>query len=247
MPRHQDLLRSIGFGLLVLMLLVLLLLAGWQLIAPVIAFDVGSPTLLPRPRSESSQSQPGTPSPTSLPPPSARLAATVLRVGDGDSLQVQIGAQKRAIRLACIDAPELDQAPWGSASRTYLQEHVRPGSAVQLLPKATDRYGRLVAEVITEPSRQAVGSIKTEANINLLLVQQGQAFVYPNHRHQCDAAAFSAAESRARARQEGVWQQSGGIQRPWKHRQLNRPSPQHRPRPSWYPSPASSSQSAAAR
>ena len=247
MPRDQGLFRSISSGLLTLVLLALLLLAVWQLITPVIALDVGRPTLLPRPRSESNHRQPNPPSPTSLPPPPARLAATVLRVGDGDSLQVQIGAQKRTIRLACVDAPELDQAPWGTASHTYLREHLRPGSAVQLLPKATDRYGRLVAEVITEPSRQAVGSIKTEANINLLLVQQGQAFVYPNHLHQCDAAAFSAAESRARAHQEGLWQQSGGIQRPWKHRQLNRPSPQHRPRPTWHPSPASSSQSAAAR
>jgi endonuclease YncB( thermonuclease family) len=218
-----------------MLVLVLLLLAGWQLIDPVIAtviaLDVGGPTLLPRPHSESSQRQPGPPSPNSLPPLSARLTATVLRVSDGDSLQVQIGAQKRTIRLACIDAPELDQVPWGTASRSYLQEQLRPGSAVQLLPKATDRYGRLVAEVITEPSRQAVGSPKAEPNINLLLVRQGQAFVYPNHLHQCAAAAFSTAESRARARHEGVWQQSGGIQRPWKHRQLNRPSPQHRPRP----------------
>jgi endonuclease YncB( thermonuclease family) len=179
--------------------------------------------------------------------PAASYPATVLSVGDGDTLRVSRQGLPITIRLACIDAPETAQAPWGQQSRAYLMQRLPQGREVSIQPHATDRYGRLVAEVITEPSRQAVGSIKTEANINLLLVQQGQAFVYPNHLHQCEAAAFNAAESRARARQEGVWQQSGGIQRPWKHRQLNRPSPQYRPRPRWYPSPASGSQSAAAR
>ena len=38
-------------------------------------------------------------------------AATVLSVGDGDTITVANGAQKIRVRLACIDAPETSQTP----------------------------------------------------------------------------------------------------------------------------------------
>jgi len=154
------------------------------------------------------------------------IQATVLRVGDGDSIQVRIGGDKRTVRLACIDAPELDQPPWGAASRDYLKQRLRPGTPVQLWPKAIDRYGRLVAEVIGE------------LNLNLVLVEDGQAFVYPKHVHQCDAAEYRQAEYRASRHRYGVWQPAGGIQRPWEHRQQQRLQPSHRPRPALAPKPS---------
>jgi len=159
-----------------------------------------------------SDPNPATGSPT---PGEGPIQATVLRVGDGDSIQVQISNQRRKVRLACIDAPELDQPPWGVASRNYLKQRLRPGTTVQLWPKAIDRYGRLVADVIGE------------LNINLVLVEDGQAFVYPKHVHQCDAAQYRQAEYRASRHRYGVWQPPGGIQRPWEHRQQERlhPSP----------------------
>jgi endonuclease YncB( thermonuclease family) len=36
-------------------------------------------------------------------------AATVLSVGDGDTIRVSDGAKRVTIRLACIDAPETAQ------------------------------------------------------------------------------------------------------------------------------------------
>lgn len=41
-------------------------------------------------------------------------AATVISVGDGDTLRVLDGVQKVTISLACIDAPEMAQAPYGA-------------------------------------------------------------------------------------------------------------------------------------
>jgi endonuclease YncB( thermonuclease family) len=38
-------------------------------------------------------------------------AATVLSVGDGDTLRVVEGSKRLTIRLACIDAPEMAQPP----------------------------------------------------------------------------------------------------------------------------------------
>jgi endonuclease YncB( thermonuclease family) len=51
----------------------------------------------------------------------ALLMATVLSVGDGDSLRVRSAAGPLTIRLACIDAPELAQAPYGAADRASLR------------------------------------------------------------------------------------------------------------------------------
>lgn len=72
-------------------------------------------------------------------------AATVLSVGDGDTIRVADGPQRLTIRLACIDAPEMAQAPYGAASREYLQELAPVGSAVTIRPQTKDRYGRTVS------------------------------------------------------------------------------------------------------
>jgi hypothetical protein len=48
-------------------------------------------------------------------------ASTVVPVGDGDTLRVTDGGQRVTIRLACIDAPETAQTPYGMASRLQLQ------------------------------------------------------------------------------------------------------------------------------
>ena len=154
----------------------------------------------------------------------ALLEATVLRVADGDSLKVRIHGQFRTVRLACIDAPELDQPPWGTVSRAWLQARLPPGTPVRLVPKATDRYGRLVAEVIT-----AAGV--PEVSINRMLVENGQAFVDPRHVNQCDATRLREAQERASGQRTGVWQEPGGIERPWDHRQAARETRPHRPEP----------------
>jgi len=43
----------------------------------------------------------------------AMAASAPLSVGDGDTLRVQAGGRSITIRLACIDAPETAQSPWG--------------------------------------------------------------------------------------------------------------------------------------
>jgi micrococcal nuclease len=47
-------------------------------------------------------------------------AATVRSIGDGDTLGVVEGDRSVTIRLACIDAPEKAQRPYGQASRAAL-------------------------------------------------------------------------------------------------------------------------------
>jgi endonuclease YncB( thermonuclease family) len=138
--------------------------------------------------------------------------ATVVSVGDGDTIRVRMNGQLTTVRLACIDAPETAQRPHGQQARRTLQQRLPAGSTVTLEAKTTDRYGRLVAEVFQQD------------NINLALVEDGQAFAYRQYLRNCDARAYLAAEERAGRRRSGVWQQEGGITRPWQFRRLRRDS-----------------------
>jgi endonuclease YncB( thermonuclease family) len=147
-------------------------------------------------------------------PGDAPRQAVVAAIGDGDSLHLRAGEQRFTVRLACIDAPELAQAPQGPASHRYLLTRAPRGSRVRLIPHDIDRYGRLVAEVI--------GSV----NLNLALVEDGQAFVDPRHVRHCHAQDYRQAEQRAERSHLGVWQVQGGSERPWlfRARHPRRPS-----------------------
>jgi len=87
--------------------------------------------------------------------------------------------------VACIDAPEMAQRPYGPKARDYLRLRLPIGRPVTLKMQTTDRYGRTVTEVFSD------------ININLGLVEEGQAFAYRKYLGQCDAKEYLAAEYRA--------------------------------------------------
>ena len=134
-------------------------------------------------------------------------AATVLSVGDGDTITIASGAQKIRVRLACIDAPETSQTPYGMESRQVLQKLLPIGAEVTVRTKATDRYGRTVGEIL-----------KGSTNINQSLVGSGNAFVYWQYISGCDRQTYSRLENYARLKRLGVWSVPDGIQRPWEYR-----------------------------
>ena len=136
----------------------------------------------------------------------AATAATVLSIGDGDTISLLERGQKLKVRLACIDAPETAQSPYGMASRNQLKALLPIGSMVSLRVQAVDRYGRRVAEVIGK------------GPVNLAMVQSGQAFVYRQYLGRCDRGAYLAAEQQAQAQRLGVWAVPGGITRSWDFR-----------------------------
>ena len=136
----------------------------------------------------------------------AAVAATVLSIGDGDTISVLERGQRLKLRLACIDAPETAQSSYGLASRNQLKALLPMGSTVKLRVLAVDRYGRSVAEVFAKGS------------INLAMVQSGQAFVYRQYLGRCNRGAYLLAERQAQAQRLGVWAVPGGITRPWDFR-----------------------------
>jgi len=149
-------------------------------------------------------------------------AATVVSVGDGDTMRVREGGRLLTIRLACIDAPEMAQRPHGAMARDALQRLAPVGSEVALQIQTKDRYGRSVAEVF-----------RGAENLNLAMVRQGAAFAFRKYLGQCQALTYLQAESQAEFKRAGVWALPGGITRPWEWRAESRgntpPAPSPRP------------------
>ncbi len=121
------------------------------------------------------------------------------------------GQRRVTVRLACIDAPETAQRPYGAAARQRLQQLAPIGSSVSLRVETTDRFGRTVAEVF-----------RNGQSVNLAMVRDGSAFAYRQYLARCDRGAFLAAEAAAQQQRLGVWAEPGGIQRPWHWRHGSR-------------------------
>ena len=141
-------------------------------------------------------------------------AATVVSVGDGDTIRVSEGSRRLTIRLACIDAPETSQRPWGPRSTAFLKQLTPVGSEVTLRVQTTDRYGRTVAELLN-----------SRGNVNQLMVEAGQAFAYRQYLRQCDAQKYLQLEADAKRQGKSVWSDGpSGITRPWDYRRGRRSS-----------------------
>lgn len=129
------------------------------------------------------------------------ISCTVRSVLDGDSVSVLCSDERRQVRLYCIDAPEKEQRPWGDESRSALRRHLHRHDRVHLRIHDIDSYGRQVAEILHHGE-----------NINLRMVRDGYAAVYPRY---CKLPAFYEAEADAREQELGIWQKEGLQQSPW--------------------------------
>lgn len=132
-----------------------------------------------------------------------RITGTVTSVHDGDTITV--GGE--SIRLASIDAPELDQA-YGPSSRAHLAAMVL-GLSVTVTYAQTDRYDRVVGTVFKPDCSQ----------VNLSQVSAGAAWYY--EAYQCDIdirqrQAYAAAHASARTSKKGLW--ANAAVAPWVYR-----------------------------
>ncbi len=123
--------------------------------------------------------------------------ATIVSTGDGDTLRVNQSGKSITVRVACVDAPETAQQPWGSQSAARLKQLLPPGQIVQLRTVDRDRYGRTVGELFLG-SNQSVG---------MEMVKDGMAVVYPQYINGCAAnkAQYLQAEAEAKQSRRGVW------------------------------------------
>lgn len=139
-------------------------------------------------------------------------SATVVSVGDGDTLRMDYQGQDVTVRLACIDAPETAQPPWGPAATDRLRQLTPRGSTIQFREADTDQYGRMVAEVYAGGQK-----------INLQMVREGHAVVYTQFLRSCPQTQdqLLAAEAQARQQRLNFWNQPNPVM-PWDYRRSNR-------------------------
>ncbi len=131
--------------------------------------------------------------------------AQVLRVVDGDSITVKVDETNYRIRLAEIDAPEMDQA-WGEESKYALQEKLG-NEEVALEIIDVDRFGRLVARVFLN-GRQ----------INREMLEEGHAWVYLEYLKD---ETLLDPEGKAKKKKLGLWASEAAVA-PWLWRKRKR-------------------------
>lgn len=151
-------------------------------------------------------------------------AVTVASVGDGDTIRVREGNKLMTVRLACIDAAEMAQKPYGERAAARLKQLLPVGKVVYLRTIATDKYNRKVAEVF-------VG----DRSINLSMVQEGQAVVYRQYLNGCNAKQYLTAEADAQQKRLAFWNQRNPVM-PWDFRRGGQQAtPQPKPRTVFQP------------
>jgi endonuclease YncB( thermonuclease family) len=140
-------------------------------------------------------------------PQQSLLVGTVLRVIDGDTIEVLLSSGPIRVRLNSIDTPEKNQ-PWGPEAAAALASRV-DGQRVMLDVITQDQYERLVAVVFLG-----------DQSINAWMVQQGNAWAY---RQYLDDASYCVWEGEARAARLGLWSlPSESLRAPWEWRAAER-------------------------
>lgn len=98
------------------------------------------------------------------------------------------------MRVACIDAPELAQAPYGEIAKDALTGLAPIGSRITLRSKGRDTYGRTLAEIFDQRRR----------NIGTEMVRTGNAFVYDEYASSCDKDQLTNVQDGARKAGLGI-------------------------------------------
>ena len=130
--------------------------------------------------------------------------ATVLRVSDGDTVQVAINDKKYSIRLFGIDAPEKFQK-FGAESTQHLKQLIN-NNRIYLKPVSSDRYGRIVSKIY---AAQKSGNLKKAVYLNLKQVEAGLAWHYKKYAKKEKDLEF--AQLKAKKNRVGLWSQEKPI------------------------------------
>lgn len=133
----------------------------------------------------------------------ASFTGRVIKVSDGDTIQVMNNNVAEKVRLNGIDSPESGQA-YGRQAKEFTADLVA-GHVVTVEIRDTDRYGRTVGDVILLDGK----------NLNREIVRAGYAWWYRKHSND---GSLGQLEEEARSARRGLWQDSRPPTPPWEWR-----------------------------
>jgi endonuclease YncB( thermonuclease family) len=138
-----------------------------------------------------------------------RFTGKVIRIADGDTIEVLRDRQPVTVRLNGIDAPETGQA-FGTRARQFVGS-LAFGQVVTVVAHGTDRYGRTIGDVGLADGRV----------LNREVVRAGFAWWF--RRYSTDAG-LGELEAEARDAKRGLWVDPHPVP-PWEWRQAKRSPP----------------------
>ena len=131
-----------------------------------------------------------------LPQNTERVQAVVVRVVDGDTIDIEYNGKQYSVRYIGIDAPETYPKEYFSTEATEKNLELVEGQTITLVKDIsnTDQYGRLLRYVLID-----------DIFINQLLVSQGFAHSATFPPDIACAELFNDAQESARLNNKGMW------------------------------------------
>lgn len=132
------------------------------------------------------------------------FTAKVIRIMDGDTMEILYQNQPIKIRLAHIDCPEKNGTqPFGNNAKKALSD-LCFGQMVNIYGEKYDRYKRLIAVVINSKKQ----------NVNQEMIKQGMAWHFIKYSSD---VSYTKLELEAKKNKIGLWQDSHPVA-PWEWR-----------------------------
>lgn len=146
---------------------------------------------------------------TSLNLKNQTFVAKVIRILDGDTMEILYQNNPIKIRLAHIDCPEKrGSQPFGNNAKITLS-NLCFAQNVTVQAQNYDRNKRLIAVIINQ----------TKQNVNQEMVKQGMAWHFKKYSKDI---TYSKLEAEARKNKIGLWQDKNPIA-PWLWRSTQKP------------------------
>src|SRR5215471_6445926 len=132
-----------------------------------------------------------------------QFTGKVVGISDGDTISVLREGKAVKVRLHGVDTPEKAQA-FGTQARKFTSDMVFQ-QTVTVIVQNTDRYGRLVGDVLLPDGR----------SLNQELVKAGMAWWY--RPYAPNDIMLAQLEAEARAAKRGLWADAHPVP-PWQWR-----------------------------
>lgn len=120
----------------------------------------------------------------------------IVRVLDGDTIDVVLNGEQTRIRIAEIDCPEKGQ-PYANRATEFTKSFTR-GNVVNLKIKEKDRYGRYIGYISVQ-----------DKDLSTELIRNGYAWVY---RFFSTSPLLLELENTARKSKLGLWAEPNPIE-----------------------------------